>query len=268
MGPCTCRLPRAAGRAILPRMAASLEIRCKACNRLALARAEPVYEDFKKVAETFVCTACGHRYPSREKTPFVDTDGRPRIFSEADKPSAVKVFKSEERRRSCAWCRHFIVNPFYQRCGLNNREVAATDVCARFTAKPEQAAEAAGSSSAAISRFDALFGKDAAQAESKTTAVPPAPAPVVAPPASAAAAPVVPAPEAPIARVSKKVPAPAAAPPITPAPEAPAVRALKKAPKPAAAAPVALRPEVPKARTAKKAPVKKPAGKPRKPKAE
>lgn len=180
-------------RALAPRgqaryarfMASSLEIKCKACGRLTLARAEGVYEDFKKVAEAFVCTACGHRYPSRDKTPFVDADGRPRVFSDADKPSAVKVFKSEERRRSCAWCRHFIVNPFYQRCGLSNREVEATDVCARFSARPDTAAAAsatasttAPAASGAASRFDALF-KDpvpAAPVEKPTPVEKPAPA--------------------------------------------------------------------------------------------
>ena len=166
-------------------MAASLEIRCKACNRLTLARAEPVYEDFKKVAETFVCTACGHRYPSREKTPFVDAEGRPRVFSEADKPETVSVFKSDERRRSCAWCRLFIVNPFSQRCGLSNREVQATDVCARFTAKPDPSTDAGKSSATtASSRFDALFSKEtpATPVISSPTPVeraPPSPEPAV-----------------------------------------------------------------------------------------
>ena len=153
-----------------------MEIRCAACRHLTLARAEPVYEDFKKVAETFVCSACGHRYPSREATPFVDADGRPRVFSDADKPAAVKIFKSDERRRSCAWCRHFIVNPFSQRCGLNNREVEATDVCARFSAKPDSQADSvaggAGSANAAVSRFDALFQKDAAKTPAAGAALP------------------------------------------------------------------------------------------------
>ena len=176
-----------------------MEIRCTACRHLTLARAEPVYEDFKKVAEAFVCTACGHRYESRASTPFVDAEGRPRVFSEADKPAAVKVFKSDERRRSCAWCRYFIVNPFSQRCGLNNRTVDATDVCARFTAKPDQpAAAAGGSASAAGSRFDALFGKDA-------TATPAESAPAeVAADTAPAEAPVPTPPPDPVAAVPKK----------------------------------------------------------------
>ena len=143
---------------------------------------EPVYEDFKKVAESFVCSACGYRYPSREKTPFLDAGGRPQVFSEADKPQAAKVFHSDERRRSCAWCRNFIINPFYQRCGLNNRTVEATDICARFAAKADQPAETAPSaaSSAASSRFDALFHKDP---PAKPAVQEPAPLPIPPPPA-------------------------------------------------------------------------------------
>ena len=141
-----------------------MEIRCTACRRVALARAEPVYENFRKVAETFVCTACGHRYPSREATPFAEASGRPQVFSATDKPAAVKIFQANERRRSCAWCRHFIVNPFQQRCGLNNRAVEATDLCARFAAKPDEptADAKAAVSTAAGSRFDALFAKEEA----------------------------------------------------------------------------------------------------------
>jgi len=65
----------------------------------------------------------------------------------------------------------FIVNPFSQRCGLGNREVQATDVCARFTAKPDPAADAGKNGAGdASSRFDALFGKESSA--SATNAVP------------------------------------------------------------------------------------------------
>ena len=117
---------------------------------------EPVYEGFKNVGEAFVCTACGHRYGSRAETPFLEAEGRPRVFTEADRPAVVEVFKSSERRHCCAWCRHFIVNPFNQRCGLANREVEATDVCSRFAARPEGGpGEKEGD---APDRLDTLFG--------------------------------------------------------------------------------------------------------------
>jgi len=141
-------------------MARSLELRCKACGRVTLARAEPVYEGFKKVGEAFVCTGCGHRYPTAEETPFTDAASRPKVFSNADKPAAVKVFAANERRRTCGWCKHFIVNPFQQRCGATNREVEATDVCARFAAKPEKTEEeSTDATRSAEDRLDALFSK-------------------------------------------------------------------------------------------------------------
>ncbi|NCC94306.1 MAG: hypothetical protein EOM10_13660, partial [Opitutae bacterium] len=63
-------------------------------------------------------------------------DARPRVFTEQDQPARPVVFREEERRHSCGWCRHFVVNPFAQRCGLTNRHTEATDLCVRFESKP------------------------------------------------------------------------------------------------------------------------------------
>jgi len=116
-----------------------IEIACRACGRKALARAEPVYEGFRKTGEQYVCTACGHRYASREATPFVEAAQEPAIFTGADHESAPRVFKEAERRRCCAYCVHRVVNPFGQRCGLSNREIESTDLCGRFERRAEGA---------------------------------------------------------------------------------------------------------------------------------
>jgi len=113
----------------------SSEINCASCGRTALVRTEPVYEGFKKTGEVFICTLCGARYDSAEVTPFAKSGARPRVFTADDKPAALSIFSDDERRRCCCWCRHFVVNPFSQRCGLSNRETQATDLCARFEAK-------------------------------------------------------------------------------------------------------------------------------------
>ena len=112
-----------------------MEIHCSVCHQTALVRAEPVYEGFKKTGEVFVCTACGARYASAEETPFMHGDSRPRVFTERDKPRAPSIFSDDERQRCCGWCRHFVVNPFSQRCGLTNKETQATDLCVRFEKK-------------------------------------------------------------------------------------------------------------------------------------
>ncbi|NLL84390.1 MAG: hypothetical protein GX230_09150 [Lentisphaerae bacterium] len=122
-------------------MASSREINCTACGKTALARLEPLYEDFRKVGEEAICTACGHRYASPEETPFAKASSRPRVFTDADKPREIKVFSDDERRKSCAWCAHFVINPFNQRCGLTNKEVEATDLCFNFAPRKEQQEE-------------------------------------------------------------------------------------------------------------------------------
>jgi hypothetical protein len=113
----------------------SQEIHCTACGGMTLARKEAVYDGFKKVGEAFICTGCGARFASAEETPFVRSEPRPCVFSEADKPRQPSIFSDDERQRSCGWCRHFVVNPFSQRCGLTNKETQATDLCVRFERK-------------------------------------------------------------------------------------------------------------------------------------
>lgn len=137
------------------------EINCAGCGRVTLARREAIYEDFKKTGECCICTSCGRRYASPEETPFVARQAKPEVFSPEDIPPAVQVFKASERRHSCGWCRHFIINPFNQRCGLSNREVEATDVCGRFAARPEESAAAPGPDGGS-DRLDRLFGTTAA----------------------------------------------------------------------------------------------------------
>lgn len=113
---------------------AQVEILCSACGKDALLRREPVYEGFRKTGEELLCSACGHRYESEQEVPF---KGRKKIsvFDESDRVRKIKVFDDEERGRNCRYCRHYLVNPFTQRCALHFREVKATDSCDDFDVK-------------------------------------------------------------------------------------------------------------------------------------
>jgi len=115
----------------------TMEIRCTTCGEITLARAEPVYDGFKKTGVAFVCMGCGARYASEQETPFVQASARPQVFTASDAPRKPSIFSDDERQRSCGWCRHFVVNPFSQRCGLSNKETQATDLCVRFEKKAE-----------------------------------------------------------------------------------------------------------------------------------
>jgi hypothetical protein len=112
-------------------MSKAVEIICTACGAEALLGREPRYDGFRKVGEILRCMACGHVYENEEQVPFKQ-DAAPRLFTEADRTPRVELFSEAERTRSCRLCRHYVLNPFTQRCGLHRRFVEATDCCDDF----------------------------------------------------------------------------------------------------------------------------------------
>jgi hypothetical protein len=78
----------------------------------------------------------------------------------------VEVFSEEDGLRLCMNCRHYVVNPFVQRCMVHKKEVEATDTCIvfamRVTPKKEKNEEKKGSD--ALRR---LFGEDEPEPEPK-----------------------------------------------------------------------------------------------------
>ena len=111
-----------------------VEIICEACGQESLLKREPRYEGFRKVGETLTCSFCGHEYASEETVPF-KAQGKLKIFDESDAPRTVKVFRENEADAICRHCKHFVVNPFIQRCGKRGRTVEATDTCRDFQKK-------------------------------------------------------------------------------------------------------------------------------------
>lgn len=114
----------------------NVAILCSACGEDTFVRREPVYEGFRKTGERILCVSCGHEFADAESVPYKRTD-KPRVFSEEDLPAKPDIFKSDEKGRNCRHCRHYVVNPFIQRCGLHHQEVHATDLCDRFSALEE-----------------------------------------------------------------------------------------------------------------------------------
>ncbi len=117
-----------------------LQIVCNACGADTFLKREPVYDGFRKTGERLQCADCGHVYADDEAVPYKDAAG-PRVFTDADRSPKIEVFQGDEKGRNCRHCRHYVVNPFLQRCGLHNMEVQATDVCHAFAAKGEDDAD-------------------------------------------------------------------------------------------------------------------------------
>ncbi len=116
-------------------MKSTVEIQCTACGEETLLKRVPRYDGFRKAGESLVCASCGHEFPSETEVPF-KARKTGSLFDESDRPASVRVFETHEADQLCRHCKHYVVNPFCQRCGLRNRLVEATDSCERFEKKP------------------------------------------------------------------------------------------------------------------------------------
>ncbi|MBN1673025.1 MAG: hypothetical protein JXR37_18410 [Kiritimatiellae bacterium] len=112
-----------------------VQIVCSACGADTLLVREPQFEGIRRVGEILKCATCGHVYAAEEEVPFKDA-ARPRLFRPPPPPVKPGVLSEEQKVLTCRLCRHYVVNPFTQRCGLHNRTVDATDTCPDF-APPE-----------------------------------------------------------------------------------------------------------------------------------
>lgn len=112
-------------------MSSPSAILCPGCGQESLLKTVPRYDGFKKTGEVLACVSCGHEFSSEADVPYKQKRVS-RVFDETDQPRSVKVFNPGEAASLCRHCRHYVVNPFCQRCGLKNRLVEATDSCESF----------------------------------------------------------------------------------------------------------------------------------------
>jgi hypothetical protein len=108
----------------MPQDAKRAEIHCPVCHKVTLVIRRPRYDGLRKVGEILSCSVCLTEFADEANVSFVDQE-KPHIFRE------------EEGVRLCLNCKHYIVNPFVQRCTLTMREVEATDTCSRFLLRPK-----------------------------------------------------------------------------------------------------------------------------------
>lgn len=116
---------------------------CPACRDEALFVTDAVYEGFRKIAETRRCTACGHVIRSGGgANPAAGPAAAPQAnplwdaFAKDERDDGPSLFNVDsETAKLCRKCRHYVVNPFTQRCMLHDRAVEATDSCDQFDPK-------------------------------------------------------------------------------------------------------------------------------------
>lgn len=109
-----------------------LEIECEQCGADALVVREPIYDGFSRIGESLRCSNCGYEYACEDDLPFKTVEKEIKIFDDADRSEKVSVFREDEKHAVCRYCRHYVVNPFTQWCGMHKKEVEATDACDCF----------------------------------------------------------------------------------------------------------------------------------------
>jgi len=117
-----------------------VEIVCPQCGQEAFLIREPVYDGFAKVGERRKCSSCGYFFGDEEDPGYKRAEVLD-IFDESDRTQKTEVFEDGERGILCRYCRHYVVNPFTQWCGLHRREVEATDTCDEFEKGDENSKE-------------------------------------------------------------------------------------------------------------------------------
>ena len=111
------------------------EIICPTCCRKTLVIRQPIFEGLRKTGEEFKCTECGTVFSEDEEVEFVRPE-KPGIFKDDLLPEKPAVFEDDEVIL-CRHCKHYLENPFTQRCMLRHKEVQATDSCENFASKEE-----------------------------------------------------------------------------------------------------------------------------------
>ena len=97
-------------------------ILCPACGEESAVKWIKKYDGFVEIGGVKTCAFCGHEFGEDEP--------------ECLREEAPAWTKDKNLRKICRHCRHYVLNPFAQKCGLTQKEVEATDSCGRFQFRP------------------------------------------------------------------------------------------------------------------------------------
>ena len=100
----------------------SKKIFCPSCRQESAVKVVKKYDGFTLVGEIDTCAFCGYEFVEEE----------PEVIKERP-PGWVN---DKELKKLCHRCRHYVINPFVQKCVLHDREVEATDTCSDFSLPP------------------------------------------------------------------------------------------------------------------------------------
>lgn len=119
---------------------------CPGCRQETVLKVTKKYDGFTPVGEARTCPFCGYEFGEAEP--------------EKVKERVPGWIHDRGLKRVCHRCRHYVVNPFVQKCGLTGEEVDALDNCSQFSPHPDPSPEDAPDEGTGGKTGPSIFGKD------------------------------------------------------------------------------------------------------------
>ena len=96
-------------------------ILCPHCSQEAPVKTKKIYQGLKYIGNQYTCGFCQYEF-SENEIPWAEE-------------KTLNVIDTTDTGHICQYCKHYIINPFTQRCLIHQKDVNATDSCAQFIKK-------------------------------------------------------------------------------------------------------------------------------------
>lgn len=113
---------------------------CPHCGNSSFLKKESVMDGWTKVGDILSCASCSAKIVDIEEDKKKEDSQQNSSMALADllgmeKEEKLSIEASEEEKRFCRDCAHFISHPFLDRCSLHETDVNPMEDCAEFIIK-------------------------------------------------------------------------------------------------------------------------------------
>jgi DNA-directed RNA polymerase subunit RPC12/RpoP len=113
---------------------------CPHCGKSSFLKKESVMDGWTKLGDILACASCSTKIADIEESQKETAPSKSSSSALADllgieKEQKLSIEASEEEKRFCRDCVHFISHPFLDRCSLHDTDVNPMEDCAEFERK-------------------------------------------------------------------------------------------------------------------------------------
>ena len=116
------------------------QIKCPYCSKDSFLVKKVVHDGWKKAGEFLCCSSCSSEIEQMKEADSASQVSEVRLSAleallSEKKQEQQKIHASDEEKRFCRDCMHFISHPFLNRCSYHNKTVETMDDCNNFIRK-------------------------------------------------------------------------------------------------------------------------------------